>query len=159
MPMDLGLALAAVFVSVAVVSASAMWLVLGWSSPERRQIRRWSRDRSRVGTTPALSLTDSPSALVKRLQQVVPKSPKEMSRLRRRLTTAGCTSPLAAAVYSASEPLLFGVFGLVVLGLRGVSRGGWLFALVAAVIGYMLPALWLSRRTAQRQKLIQNGLP
>ena len=159
MTIDLGLTLAAVFLSVALLSASVIWMVLGWSAPERRQIRRLSRDRSRVGVVRALSLTDAPSALVKRLQQVVPKSPKEMSRLRRRLTTAGCTSPLAAAVYSASEPLLFVVFGLVVLGVRGVSRGGWLFALVAAVIGYMLPALWLSRRTAQRQKLIQNGLP
>ena len=52
MPIDLGLALAAVFLSVALVSASAIWLVLGWSSPERRQIRRLSRDRSRVGATP-----------------------------------------------------------------------------------------------------------
>src|SRR5580704_11340304 len=111
MPMDLGLALAAVFVSVAVVSASAMWLVLGWSSPERRQIRRWSRDRSRVGAIRALSLTDAPSALVKRLQQAVPKSPKDRSRLRRRLVTAGYRSATAAAVYAASEPLLFVGFG------------------------------------------------
>jgi tight adherence protein C len=158
MPMDLRLALVAVFVSVALMSASAMWLVLGWSSPERRQIRRLSRDRSRVGTTRALSLTDSPSALVKRLQQVVPKSPKDMSRLRRRLATAGYGSA-AAAVYAASEPLLFAVFGFLVVGVRGVSHGGWMFGLAAAVIGYMLPALWLARRTAQRQKLIQNGLP
>jgi tight adherence protein C len=159
MPMGLGLTLTAVFLSVALASGSAIWLVLGWSSPERRQIRRLSRDRSTLRATRTLSLTDAPSALVKRLQQVVPKSPKEMSRLRRRLTTAGCPSALAAAVYSASEPLLIVVFGLLVLGVRGISRGGWLFALVAAVIGYMLPALWLSRRTAQRQKLIQNGLP
>src|SRR5580692_8030327 len=107
MPMDLGLALVAVFVSVALVAASAMWLVLGWSSPERRQIRRLSRDRARVGATPALSLTDAPSALVKRLQQVVPKSPKDMSRLRRRLATAGVRSASAAAVFAASELLLF----------------------------------------------------
>ncbi len=159
MPMDLGLALAAVFLSVALVSGSAIWLVLGWNAPERRQIRRLSRDRSSGGAIRALSLIEAPSALVKRLQQVVPKSPKDMSRLRRRLATAGCPSALAAAVYSASEPLLFVVFGFLVLGVRGVSRGGWLLALVAAVIGYMLPALWLARRTARRQKLIQNGLP
>jgi tight adherence protein C len=159
MAMDLGLTLAAVFLSVALLSGSVIWLVLGWSSPERRQIRRLSRDRSTLHATRTLPLTDAPSALVKRLQQVAPKSPKEMSRLRRNLTTAGCPSALAAAVYSASEPLLFVVFGLLVLGARGVSRGGWLFALVAAVIGYMLPSLWLARKTAQRQKLIQNGLP
>src|ERR1700686_4322000 len=102
MPMGLVLTLAAVFVSVALVSASAIWLVLGWSSPERRQIRRWSRDRSRVGAVRSLSLTDAPSTLARRLQQVVPKSPKDMSRLRRQLATAGYRSASAAAVYAAS---------------------------------------------------------
>jgi tight adherence protein C len=159
MPMDLGLAIVAVFVSVALVSASAMWLVLGWNSPERRQIRRLSRDRSRVGANRALSLTDTPSALVKRLQQVVPKSPKDMSRLRRRLATAGVRSASAAAVFAASELLLFAAFGLLVVGVRGVSRGGWIFGLTAAAVGYLLPGLWLARRTTRRQRLIQNGLP
>jgi tight adherence protein C len=159
MPMDLVLTLAAVFVSVALVSASAIWLVLGWSSPERRQIRRWSRDRSRVGAIRALSLTDAPSALVKRLQQAVPKSPKDRSRLRRRLVTAGYRSATAAAVYAASEPLLFVGFGLLVVGVRGVSHGGWMFGLAGAAIGYMLPAFWLARKTSRRQKDIQNGLP
>jgi tight adherence protein C len=160
MPMDLGLTLAAVFVSVALVSASAIWLVLGWSSSERRQIRRLTRDRSRVGAAIRhLSLTDAPSALVRRLQQVVPKSPKDLSRLRRRLATAGVRSTPAAAVFAASEPLLAMVFGLLVVGVRGVSNGGWMFGLAGAAIGYMLPAFWLARKTAQRQKLIQNGLP
>ena len=31
--------------------------------------------------------------------------------------------------------------------------------LFGAVIGYMLPGLWLGRKTAQRQKEIRNGLP
>jgi tight adherence protein C len=160
MPMDLVLTLAAVFVSVAMVSASAIWLVWGWSSSARRQIRRLSRDRSRVGAAiRALSLTDAPSGLAKRLQQVVPKSHQDMSRLRRRLTTAGCRSASAAAVYAASEPVVAVAFGLLVVGVRGVWHGGWMFGLAGAAIGYMLPALWLARRTAQRQKLIQNGLP
>jgi tight adherence protein C len=159
MPIDLVLTLALVFLSVVLVSASAMWLVLAWNSPERRQIRRLSRDRSRVGVVRALSLTDAPSALVKRLQQVVPKSPKDMSRLRRRLTTAGSRSAAAAAVYAAAEPLLFVVFGLLMVSVRGVSHGGWMFGLAAGALGYMLPAFWLARKTAHRQKHIQNGLP
>jgi tight adherence protein C len=159
MPMGLGLALAAVFLSVALVSGSAIWLVLGWNSPERRQIRQLSRDRSSRGAIRALSLTDAPSALIKRLQKIVPKSPKDMSRLRRRLTTAGIRSASAAPIFAASEPLLFVVFGLLVLSVRGVSHGGWMFGLFGAAIGYLLPGLWLARRTAQRQRLIQNGLP
>src|ERR1700722_177408 len=123
MPIGLGLALAAVFLSVALVSGSAIWLVLGWNAPERRQIRRLSRDRSSGGAIRALSLIEAPSALVKRLQQIVPKSPKDLSRLRRQLATAGVRSPAAAAVYAASELLLFAAFGLLVGGVRGVSRG------------------------------------
>jgi tight adherence protein C len=157
--MGLGLALVAVFLSVALVSASAIWLVLGWSSPERRQIRRLSRDRSSAGPMRALSLTDAPSALVKRVQQVVPKSPKDLSRLRRRLATAGYRSTSAGAAYAASEPLLAVAFGLLLVGVRGVSHGGWMLGLAGAAIGYMLPGFWLARRTAQRQRLIQNGLP
>jgi tight adherence protein C len=159
MPMDLGLTLAAVFLSVALVSGSAIWLALGWNAPERRQIRRLSRDRSSGGAIRALSLIEAPSALVKRLQQIVPKSPQDLSRLRRQLATAGVRSASAAAVYAASELLLFAAFGILALGVRGVSHGGWLLGLAGGAIGYMLPSLWLARRTAQRKKLIQNGLP
>ena len=40
----------------------------------------------------------------------------------------------------------------------GMVRGG-LIALLAAGVGYALPGVWLARKTAQRQKQIQNGLP
>jgi tight adherence protein C len=160
MPLDLVVTLAAVFVSVALLSASAVSLVLGWTSPERRMIRQLSREGSSWGSAiRTLSLTDAPSALIKRLQQVVPKSPKDMSRLRRRLATAGYRSVSAATVFAASELLLAVVFPLVVVSVRGVSRGGWLFAFLAAVVGYLLPAVWLARKTSLRQTQIQNGLP
>jgi tight adherence protein C len=159
MPINLVLTLAAVFLSVALLSASAVSLVLGWSSPERRLIRQLSRDGSWGSVIRTLSLTDAPSALIKRLQQVVPKSPKDMSRLRRRLATAGYRSVSAATIFAASELVLAVVFPLVLVSVRGVSRGGWLFALLAAAVGYLLPAVWLARKTALRQRQIQNGLP
>jgi tight adherence protein C len=159
MPLDLVLTLAAVFFSVAVLSGSAVSLALGWSSVERRLIRRLARDGSWGGAIRTLSLTDAPSALIKRLQQVVPKSPKDMSRLRRRLATAGYRSASAATVFAVSELLLTVVFPLVVVSVRGVSRGGWLFALLAAAVGYLLPSGWLARKTSLRQRQIENGLP
>jgi len=58
-----------------------------------------------------------------------------------------------------SELLLAVVFPLVVVSVRGGSRGGWLFVLLAAAVGYLLPAVWLARKTALRQKQIQHGLP
>jgi tight adherence protein C len=159
MPIDLVLTLSAVFLSVALLSASAVSLVLGWSSSERRLIRRLSRESSWDTAIRTLSLTDAPSVLIKRLQQVVPKSPRDLSRLRRRLTTAGYRSASAAAVYAASEPLCAVVGALAMVSVRGVSHGGWLFGLFGAVVGYLLPGVWLARKTSQRQKQVQNGLP
>jgi tight adherence protein C len=45
-----------------------------------------------------------------------------------------------------------------VLALLGV-RAGWILALIAAVMGYLTPGLWLQRRITLRRKAIQNGLP
>jgi tight adherence protein C len=148
-----------VFLSVALLSASAVSLVVGWSSSERRLIRRLSRESSWDTAIRTLSLTDAPSVLIKRLQQVVPKSPRDMSRLRRRLTTAGYRSASAATFLAASEPLCAMVGALAMVSVRGVSHGGWLFVLFAAVVGYLLPGVWLARKISHRQKQIQNGLP
>jgi len=159
MPLDFVLTLAAVFLTVALVTAFSVSLALGWSSTERRLIRRLSRESPWEGAVRTLSLTDAPSALIKRLQQVVPKSPKDMSRLRRRLTNAGYRSASAATVFAASELLLAVVGALAMLSVRGVSRSGLLFVLFAAVVGYLLPGVWLARKTSLRQRQIQNGLP
>src|SRR5690606_32847380 len=35
----------------------------------------------------------------------------------------------------------------------------WLYALLAAGLGFSLPSVWLGRATAKRQKQIRNGLP
>jgi tight adherence protein C len=94
---------------------------------------------------------------VKRFQQVVPKSPKEMTALRRRMTTAGYTGLAPAVVYAAAEMLLPVVFGGAGFWYFGLSR--WYFVLVFAGFGFVLPSIWLGRQTALRQKKIRNGLP
>ena len=104
-----------------------------------------------------VELTEVAAPWVKRFQQVVPKSPKEMSKLRRRLTAAGYRSLTAAVLYGAAEIILPFVSGGVTLLVFGFSK--WYIALFAAAIGYMLPGFWLSRKTTLRQKQIRNGLP
>jgi tight adherence protein C len=104
-----------------------------------------------------LQLTDAPSPWVKRFQQVVPKSPKEMSALRRRLTAAGYRGPAVAVVYAASEVLLPFVFAGVALSVFGFSK--WHYAIPAAGLGFAMPSVWLGRQTRLRQKQIRNGLP
>jgi tight adherence protein C len=128
---------------------------LAYSTPEQRELRRIA---SRGGSVLAqMQLTDVPSPWVKRFQQVAPKSPKDMSKLSRRLATAGYRSLTAAVIYGAAETLLPFIVGGLALLFFGFSR--WYFAVLAAALGFVLPSVWLGRMTALRQKQIRHGLP
>jgi tight adherence protein C len=152
---DITLIVLGVFLSVVLGVWALGSLVVRWSTTEQREIRRLSQGRGELIAD--LQLTDAPSPWVKRFQQVVPKSPKELSALRRRLTTAGYRGPTAAVIYALGEALLPFLFGALALMFFGFSK--WFYAIVAAGLGFSLPSLWLGRKTAQRQKQIRNGLP
>jgi tight adherence protein C len=148
--------LVAVFVSIALVIGLVGSLVFRWSTPERREIRKLTQ-RGVEGVFTNVELTEVAAPWVKHFRQVAPKSPKDMSRLRRRLTVAGYRSLTAAILYGASEVILPLVSGGLVLLLMGFSR--WYIALFGAAVGYIAPSLWLGRQTSLRQKQIRNGLP
>ena len=156
MSIDLPYVLIAVFASVALGVGALVSFALTWSAPEQREIRRLSQ-LGAEGVLAQLNLQETPSAWVKRFQQMVPKSPKEMTALRRRLTRAGYRGLTAAVVYGAAEVLLPFVVGGLTLMVFGFSR--WYFALLGAGVGFVLPSVWLGRQTALRQKEIRNGLP
>ena len=156
MSLQMTLLVITVFVSVALASGMVASIALRWATPEQRQIRRLTRQGGER-VLDDLQLTELPTPWVKRFQQTVPKSPKEMSRLRRRLTAAGYRSLTAAAVYALAELMVPVIVGLATLSLMGLSR--WYLALLAGAMGYIAPSVWLGRKTAQRQKQIRNGLP
>jgi tight adherence protein C len=158
MPDQLVLALVAVFMGVAAITALGAYAVLSRSAPERRRLRNLVVAAVGLGGAGAVTLTDEPDAVARRVTTFVPKSPKEMGRLQRRLTKAGYPGPRAAALYAAAEMVLPVVFGLATIWYFGMS-GGVVFALLAACIGYAVPGFWLSHRTNVRQKQIRNGLP
>jgi tight adherence protein C len=147
------------FVSVAVVSGAAAWLVLARFSPERRRLQELEFAGGGTSITAVAGLAAArPDAFAKKIAAFVPKSPKEMSKLERRLMRAGFTHPHAAITYSMLElamPVFVGVPAYLYLG--GVR--GALLALLAAAMGYALPGFWLANRTAARKKRIHNGLP
>src|SRR6476661_3509268 len=149
------LVLLGVFLSVLLAAWAIGTTTLDWLTPEQREIRKLSQGRSDV--LAELQLTELPSPWVKRFQQVVPKSPKEMSALRRRMTAAGYTGMAPAVLYSAAEIILPVVGGIVGFLYFGMSQ--WYYALFVAGFAFVLPSLWLGRRTKQRQKMIRNGLP
>ena len=108
-----------------------------------------------VGT---LALAERPDAMAKRVSSLVPKSPKEMNRLQKRMVRAGIRKPAAAVYFAAAEVILPIVAALSTISIMGITRGG-LFAFLAAGVGYALPGVWLGWMTGKRQKQIQNGLP
>jgi tight adherence protein C len=153
---QLAILLVVVFVSIALAVGAIASQILRWSTPEQRAIKRL-RQRTLDGVLTNVELTEVAAPWVKRFQQVVPKSPKDTSKLRRRLTAAGYRSLTAAVLYGAAEAILPFVFAAITLLAVGFSK--WYIALFAAAIGYMLPGFWLGRQTALRQTQIRNGLP
>ena len=153
------LAVAIVFIGVAVLTGMVASVVLARQSPERRRLREMTAAAG-ASSASASTLTLGPTqdAVVKRVSAIVPKSPKEMGRLQRRLARGGYPHARAAVYFAAAEILLPIALALATVAYMGIARGGFL-ALVMAGIGYTLPGLWLARKTRARQKQIENGLP
>jgi tight adherence protein C len=93
-----------------------------------------------------------------RANRFLPKSPKDMSKLQRRMARAGYRSPMAPVLYTFCELGLPAILLLVSIHFLGASRGLLIGALLA-IVGYMAPALWLGRQAEKRKKLIANGIP
>ena len=160
MPDQLILGLSIIFLGVAILSGLVASVVLTRTAPERRRLRELALagQARAAGMAGALTLTDKPDPTVKRLSTFVPKSPKEMGRLRRRLARGGYQHPRAAVFYALAEVVLPILFALLTVAWMGMGRG-LIFAVLAAAVGYAAPGLWLQTRIAGRQKQIQNGLP
>ena len=153
------LAVTGVFVMIALAAGSATSWVLGRIAPERKRIRALAQASV---PAPVLiergPLAETLDPVLARLSKLVPKSPKDMSRLQRRLARSGYPQFESAVYYSLAQLTLPVVFGLGVLLLVRVE-GGWMYAVLAAAFGYMLPGFYVSHKTTQRKKAISNALP
>ena len=109
------LSLMGTFAAVALLSGAVAYTVLERQAPGRKRLHEVVAGR-RVAAPPpppaSLTLTDRPHRLVERIASFVPKSPVEMSKLRRRLVRAGYHSLTAAVVFSIAEFALPVVLGL-----------------------------------------------
>jgi tight adherence protein C len=154
------LSIVGVFVSVILITWSAAALLFTDTTAGQR-LRRATAAAS-VSTTVLPELVqlqpESPSGAVAQLEKLVPRTPKEMSRLRARFARAGIKSTAAPALYSISEvvlPLVLAVPPL--LFLQGSLR--WLCIGFAAIIGYFIPGLVLEHLIRKRQRILTDGLP
>src|SRR5439155_7507005 len=157
MSITVALSLVAVFICVALVTQLALSQLLSWTAPERKRLRDLE-----VASTGVLrddvQLVETPIPALRHLAKTMPKSPKELSRLRRRLATAGYYDLRSAVYFSAAKFVCPVVFGVVALFFVGVSDG-WMMAAAIAGIGYFAPEFALKRKIRARKKSIVNGLP
>jgi tight adherence protein C len=163
MTLELWLALGGLFVSIALITGLGASALLAGTSTERRRLRQMATAGGGVatlsfGASEAVRLTERISPRLERIAQTMPKSPKEMGRLRRRLAVAGIHSFGAAVLYSVAEltlPFLFAGPALLWL----VGPVAWIVAVIAGLIGYMIPGLILARLIHNQKRRIENGLP
>jgi tight adherence protein C len=164
MTLELWIALGGLFVSIALLTGLSVSMMLAGRSTEQRRLREMATPGGvgvatlSFGAGEAVRLTERINPRLERIAQKMPKSPKEMSRLRRRLAVAGIHSFGAAVFYSAAEltlPFLFAAPALVWM----IGPAKWIVAIIAGLIGYMIPGLILARLIHNQKRRIENGLP
>ena len=156
---DLFLMIVSVFAAVGMTVFLVTSRVLSESNPERRRLRQTAAVPATGVLLDAPTLTPEETAFVKRMASVVPRSPKDMTSLRRRFARAGYYTLTPIANYTLASIVCPVVFGLLPLAFSPPANAAWVFVLIGALFGYQLPGLWLMRKTTKRQKEIQNGLP
>ena len=156
---ELTLALIALFTSVALLTGAFTSAVLARRVPGRRRLFEMTQGPASTGVlADATQLTDAPGPRLQKVAPYVPKSPKEMTRLRRRLAHAGFHGFRPAVIYAFSE-VAFAALGFLIVWFAAGFRRGMLFGIAGAFIGYMIPGFIVARRIRQRKLQIQNGLP
>ncbi len=90
---------------------------------------------------------------------LIPASPQEARRTEKLLLRAGFRRPEALKALRGLK-LIFPVVLVAVTLESKVYRFDPLFVLVAAaVVGFLLPEMWLTQRVRMRQRWLQRGLP
>jgi len=97
--------------------------------------------------------------LVKPFQNLLPRSPKEVSLLRKRLMHAGYRDSGQVNVFYGAKVLVPLSLSLIAVT-TGLYRFSPIFVfLLTGGVGFLLPDLWLGNRIARRKLSIRLGLP
>ena len=154
--LELLLTFAAMFGAIALASGSIVSFAINSTNSGRRRLRTIKTEAPSLVKTAALTPTTSP--VIQRLASFIPKSPKEMSRVQKRMVHAGYHGLGPAVVFTSCQlglPVLLAA--LVLFFVHGELK--FVLMLLGAMVGYVGPDLVLRRLIAKRQKSIQNGLP
>jgi len=157
--MDTGLllTLGSVFALVALVAGWLASAVVGRASPEQRRLQQVSRTATEDAfVSPTLNVKEH--HLAERASKILPRSPKEMTRLRQRFARAGYEGLTPIAIYSVVQILFPVALGLLPIFVAPPEHR-WVLAGVGFLLGLQAPQFLLHRLIKKRQKLIENGLP
>jgi tight adherence protein C len=155
---ELILAVGALFVSVAFGAGYITFEVLRRTAPGRQRLHAVAGEASGALVTNVPLAASELDPRLARASKFLPKSPKNMSRLQKRLARAGYHHPIVPVIYTICEFSLPVILLLPCVFLLGTSRG-LLIGALGAIIGFMMPGFWLSRQAEKRKKQIANGLP
>jgi tight adherence protein C len=154
---DLIITLVAGSLFVALAGGWGVSALLSAASPERRRLRQLAAPGAIDVSDAGFGLVETVDARITRVPGV-PKSPKEMGRLRRRLAMAGYPNATAVVVFALAQLITPALLVLVTLWFVGVTQG-WILGILAGAIGYMLPGMILARKIELRKRAIRDGLP
>ena len=158
MAIELLLPIAALFISVAAVTAVMTERFLAARAPEQERIRRVIE----AGGSSMVPHPVAPVAIANepgRLQPFLFKSSKEMERLRVRFARAGYSWHAGPQLLSICEIVAPMLLAAPVWLFLGNTPAGWISTALAALAGYIGPGLWLDWRVEKRRERIRDGLP
>jgi tight adherence protein C len=160
LPVELLVALGAVFVAVALVTGLLVSAVLSRQSPMQRRLDALVPAARIPHVVLSGSLTSGRDPKLARLSRYLPKSFKDMSGIERRLANAGQHSASATVAFAAAEivlPIAAALAALMWFGWSGSTA--WIAAAFGAALGYLAPGFVIDFKIAGRRKQIRNGLP
>lgn len=154
---DLLIAVIAIFGTIALASGMVITYVMERRSVTRQRIAAIYAGQSSGVLLETPRLTAGVDPALKKLSTYIPKSPKEMNGLQRKMAMAGYHGARPVVIYCVAEVALAAIgiaLPLLIIGLRG-----FMFAFLGGVIGYLLPSFAVQRKIRARKLQIQNGLP
>lgn len=97
--------------------------------------------------------------VVKRFENLMPKSENEVSVVKKRLMLAGYRNENAIKIFYGSKVLLPLFLALIEMVTGLANLGPFFVYLLALGGGFLAPDFWLGKKIAKRQKKLTRGLP
>jgi tight adherence protein C len=144
-------------------------LVMGFAAAGMKVYVRPKEAMERVagGTQAPDQMPSHPSLamheLIKKLGNIIPQSPKDVTVMQRRLIRAGIRNPNALKLLYGAKVVMgiaLPLLTLVMVGGMSSDPGNKVFAvLAAAALGFFGPNIYVDRMCSRRQHEIARGLP